>query len=127
MRFTSPHAEEPVTSREQLLQLVEAAVRDNDCFALGDDNKHCLAIVQFSDEGALLELHRGKRRDAWLSPPIDRHEISRILVEYYQSGDLADDRLNGNRPWDEVGVAHPVIYVLLAITAIGGAVYHLYF
>ena len=124
MKFTSKSGSETVTSCEQLLRLVDSAMREKRNFLVGEGSKRSLQLAGYSAEGALLELHRGKTWEGWISPPIDGDdEIRQIFVDYYQRGDLPEDRLNSDPEWMEVAAFHPAVYVMAGVVMIGAVIY----
>ncbi len=123
MKFVSRTTEETITSREHLLRLVEVAFSNREMFYVGGSRKYCLQLGMYADEAAWLELHRGKKWSAWASPRISLDQIADVFIEYYQQGDLSDDRLNQEPEWLEMEGFHPAVYILIGIVMIGIAIY----
>lgn len=106
-------------SPDHLLGLIDQAMRERATFQLGRDENRHLKLVFYSEEGSIIELHQGKRWSAWISPPLATHEeIRQVFVEYFERGDLSDERLRRSPEWLEAVGWHPAVYVILAILAV---------
>jgi hypothetical protein len=128
MKFMTKGAEEAVTSKEHLLELVESGMREERCFTLGENSQRCLQLGVYSEDGALLELHRGKKWEAWISPSVlEPTEVAQIFLDYYQHGDLSEERLNGDPEWLEAAGFHPAVYLALAVVVVAAVVYVSFF
>ena len=113
-----------IRSREHLTALIDQAMRERMKFELGRNDNHYLKLVFYSDEGSFLELHRGKKWDAWISPALaTRDEIRQVFVEYFERGDLSDERLHRDPEWLEASVLHPAVYLILALLAVGFVIF----
>ena len=104
MKFVTKNWEEIVRSDEHLVKLVEHSLQKEERFSVGDSNKNCLVLGIYMDEGAVLELHRGKKWESWISPPIERDWVVQTFVDYYGHGDIADERLNAAPEWLEAAM-----------------------
>jgi hypothetical protein len=123
MKFATKSRSETVTSREQLVELIDSAMREWMKFFVGDGSTRSLQLAAYSDEGALRELHRGKKWEGWISPPmVGDDAIRQMFIDYYQRGDLPDDWLNGEPEWREVAGLHPAVHVILGVVMIGAVI-----
>src|ERR1051325_5491036 len=128
MKFVTDQTEEVIQSRKHLLELIGRSAQERRKFFIGEDQSRCLHVVDFSDEGMLLELHRGKRREGWISPVIPaREEVEAVLLQYFETGDLSDERLTKYPEWMEVSVFHPAVYFITGIGILGAILYFVWF
>lgn len=127
MKFVTKSTDETIASLTHLLELINHALCEKTPFAVGECSKRCLQLAAYSDEGELLELHRGKKWEGWISPQITNlEEIREIFTEYYERGDLSDKRLKAHPEWMEVAGFHPAVYVVAGILLVGVVVYFTY-
>ena len=129
MNFATRRTSETVVSREHLVALISGALREKKEFQLRDGDKRFLEVGGYSDEGVSIALHRGKKWGGWLSPPVTAHdEICQIFAEYYDQGDLPDNRLtNKSREWMEFAAFHPAVYVIVGVIMLGALIYFCFF
>ena len=107
--------EESIQSRQRLRELATGFVAKKEKFTLGQTASRCLQVSLYSDDGIRLELHRGKRWEAWISPPLTKiEEIMSLFESYFSEEDLPDEVLNGDPEWDEVAGMHPAFYIVVA-------------
>jgi len=128
MKFKTKNDSKTVTSVEHLSSLISSAMRNKATFLSDHGSNRFLKLAAYSDEGLLVELHRGKKWSGWISPPLsDEQAVREVFLEYYTEGDLSDDRLNRDDEWMEIEGLHPAVYIIAGIIIIGAVVYFSFF
>ncbi len=124
MKFVTNKREDLIRSKEHLLELVERALRKQTKFFVGEDRTKCLQVATFSCEGVVLELHRGKRWEGWVSPNISKHEeVGAIFADYFATGDVSSERLKQLPEWIEMEAFHPAVYIIAWLALMGAVLY----
>ena len=114
MTFRTKSRAVEVSTESGLGELVDAALRSCERFALEKAAGHSLSVTEYDHDGLILQLHRGKKYDAWLASR-KPNETRAILMDYYHEPLTASGEIEKRGEWREVGVFPPAVYVVILI------------
>ena len=115
------------STQARLRELVDASLAKRERFTLEKTPGHSLSVTAYSDEGLVLELHRGKKWEGWLSVPTKADETRTILIDYFDEPVLASGEIERRGEWLEVAAFHPAVYVAVFIATIALIVWATFF
>ena len=115
------------STQAKLRELVDVSFAKRERFTLEKAPGHSLSVTAYNDEGLVLELHRGKKWEGWLSVPIKTDETRAILTDYYNAPVVASGAIERRGEWLEVAAAHPAVYVAIFVAVIALIVWATFF
>jgi hypothetical protein len=112
MTFKTKSRQRQASTVTELQSLVEAAIQNHERFTLEKAPGHSLSVVEYGDDGIILELHRGKKWEGWISSPREPQVARDCLSDYYREPLSASGEIEQAGEWHEVGVFPPVIWLV---------------
>jgi hypothetical protein len=104
-----------VSTRARLCELVDASLTKRERFTLEKEQGHSLSVVAYDNEALLLELHRGKKWEGWVSGPTKADDARTTLHDYYDEPLSTPEGIEKRGEWMEVAAFHPAVYIVAAI------------
>lgn len=114
MMFKTRSQAVEVSTETNLQQLVDAALRDRERFAMEKAAGHSLSVTEYDHDGLILQLYRGKKYDGWLASR-KPEEARAVLMDYYHEPLTASGGIEKRGEWQEVGVFPPIVYLLILV------------
>jgi len=108
-----------VSTWTKLCDLLNASLTNREKFTLEKAQGHSLSVTDYSDGGLVLELHRGKKWEGWLSVSIKIEEARAVLNDYHDEPLCPSEGIEKRGQWLEVAMFHPAVYIGAAIIGDG--------
>ncbi len=115
MTFKTKSQALEVSTKARLCELLDASLGNRERFMLEKGRGHSLSVEAYEDECLVLELHRGKKWEGWLSASTKMEDAKAIFDEYYDEPLITSQGIEKRRQWGEVAAFHPAVYIIGAV------------
>ncbi|HAV64672.1 MAG TPA: hypothetical protein DCY13_20185 [Verrucomicrobiales bacterium] len=112
MTFKTKQNQQPASTEAELQILVDAAIHKRERFTFEKAPGHSLAAAEYGDDGIILELHRGKKWDGWISSPREAQSARDFFIQYFREPLSASGQIEKAGEWHEVGVFPPIVWLV---------------
>ena len=125
MTFKTKQSQQQASTESELQVLVDAAIHNRQRFMFEKAPGHSLAAAEYGDGGVILELHRGKRWDGWISSPREPQSARELFVQYFREPVSSSGEIEKAGEWFEVGAFPPVVYLVVFGAILAAIVWYL--
>ena len=113
MTFKTKQSQLDISTESELQALVDLTLQKREQFILEKAPGHSLSAATPGSEGVILELHRGKKWDGWISSARAPESARELFIQYYREPISPSGEIEKVGEWFEVGAFPPFVHLLV--------------